>query len=73
MPGGDKLPAGTHHQTHSGSYVMQTGSQTVVISEGSSDFSNGTDIKITVGAIGGGAVNLNIPIGGSGLKGAACK
>lgn len=73
MPGGDKLPPGTHHQTHSGSYVMQTGNQTVVISEGSSGFSNGTDIKINIGSIGGGTVNLNIPIGGSGLKGAACR
>jgi hypothetical protein len=73
MPGGDKLTPGTHHQTHSGSYVMQTGTQTVIINEGSSGFSDGADIKITVGAIGGGSVNLNIPIGGSGLKGAACK
>lgn len=73
MPGGEKLTPGTHHQTLSGSYVMQTGSQTVIIKEGSSGFSNGADIKISVGAIGGGSVNLNIPIGGSGLKGAGCK
>jgi hypothetical protein len=52
---------------------MQTGSQTVLITEGSSGYSNGTDIKISIGAIGGGTINLNIPIGGTGLKGAACK
>ena len=73
MPGGDKLPPGTHHQTLSGSYVMNTGTQSVIIKEGSSGFSNGADIKISIGAIGGGAVNLNIPIGGAGLKGAGCK
>jgi hypothetical protein len=73
MRGGNTLPPGTHHQTHNGSYYMQAGNQTVMINEGSSGFSNGTDIKVTVGAIGGGAVDLSIPIGGSGLQGADCK
>ena len=73
MPGGEGLAPGTHHQTYSGTYVMQSGGQTVVISEGSTGFTNGGEIKITVGAIGGGSVNLNIPVGGTGLKGASCK
>jgi hypothetical protein len=73
MPGGEKLPPGTHHQTYNGSYVMQTGDQTVIINEGSTGYSNGNNIQIAVGAIGGGSVKLDIPIGGGGLKGAACK
>jgi hypothetical protein len=72
MPGGESLTQGTHHQTLNGSYVMQTGGQTVVINEGNSGFSNGADIKVSIGAIGGGTVNFTIPIGGGGLKGAGC-
>ncbi len=115
--GGENLPAGTHHQTHSGAYTMQiddasaafnkpawqdrvflaqasqagtnvmtdeppgggrimlaqASSQIIVIEEGRTGFSNGRSITVTVGGIGGGIVNLNIPIGGAGLKGAACK
>ena len=72
MPGGEGLSPGTHHQTYSGTYIMQSGGQTVTIGEGNTGFTNGGEIKITVGAIGGGTVNLNIPVGGTGLKGAAC-
>jgi len=114
--GGDKLPSGTHHQTHSGVYTMQlddvaaldeparservflaqaaqlggnimtdeppgggrillaqASPRIIVIEEGYTGYSNGRSITVTVGGIGGGIVNLNIPIGGTGLKGAACK
>ena len=113
--GGETLPAGTHHQTHSGVYTMQidddtvgfndadrvllahatrygdgttiideppgggrvllaqAGSKLVVIGEGHTGYSDGKSIKVTVGGIGGGLVNLYIPIGGSGLKGAMCR
>lgn len=73
VPGGENLPPGVHLQVHSGSYVMQTGSQIVVVNEGNTGYSDGNSIKISVGAIGGGKVNLNIPIGGGGLKGVACR
>lgn len=74
MPGGEKLPQGTHHQTISGSFVMtQVDGQTSVIPEGSSGSTNGIDIRVATGAMGGGAVNLNIPIGEGGLKAAVCK
>ena len=114
--GGDKLPSGTHHQTHSGVYTMQlddvaaldeparservflaqvaqlggnvmtdeppgggrillaqASPRIIVIEEGHTGYSNGRSLTVTVGGIGGGLVNLNIPIGGTGLKGAACK
>ncbi len=114
--GGDKLPSGTHHQTHSGVYTMQlddvaaldeparservflaqvaqlggnvmtdeppgggrillaqASPRIIVIEEGHTGYSNGRSLTVTVGGIGGGIVNLNIPIGGTGLKGAACK
>ena len=70
-PGADKLPPGTHHQTHTGSYFVRTGDQIVVVPEGSTGFSDGKEIKVSIGAIGGGLVDLFIPTIGN--KGAACK
>ena len=75
--GGEALPSGTHHQTHSGTYTMQIDAQAapriVLIEEGHTGYSDGKVIRVTVGGIGGGAVNLQIPLGG-GLEGAAsCK
>lgn len=72
-PGGEKLPSGTHHQTHSGSYLMQTGTQTVLINEGSSGYSDGREIKVFIGGMGGGIINLNIPLGPGVKASAACK
>jgi hypothetical protein len=52
---------------------MTIGDKTTVIEEGHSGFSDGREIKITVGGIGGGKVDLYLPTAG-GLKGAAgCK
>ena len=72
VKGGDKLPPGTHHQTHSGSFTMHTGDKIVVINEGYSGYSDGFDIRVTKGGIGGGIVDLYVP-SGAGLKGSACK
>ena len=73
VKGGETLAPGTHHETISGSYTMQVGDKLSVIEEGHSGFSNGLDIKITIGSIGGGQVDLHLPTGG-GLKDAAgCK
>lgn len=73
VKGGESLEAGTHHETISGAYTMQIGDKLSVIEEGHSGFSNGVEIKVTLGSIGGGKVDLFLPKGG-GLKGAAgCK
>ena len=73
VKGGEVLEPGTHHETISGVYTMQTGDKMTVIEEGHSGYSNGLDIKITIGGIGGGKVDLHLPAGG-GLKDAAgCK
>lgn len=72
VKGGDTLQPGTHHQTHSGSFVMQTGDKTEIVQEGHSGYSNGVDIKVTIGGIGGGKIDLYLPTGG-GLKAAGCK
>ena len=53
--------------------LAQASPRIIVIEEGHTGFSNGRSITVTVGGIGGGIVNQNIPIGGAGLKGAACK
>ncbi len=72
VPGGDKLPPGTHLQSDTGNFVMQVGAQTVLIKEGTTGYSNGAAVTVTIGAIGGGSVNLNIPIGGAPVP-AGCK
>lgn len=54
-------------------FLAQAGSRVVVIEEGYTGYSDGKVITVTVGAIGGGLVNLYIPIGTGGLKGAGCK
>ena len=73
VKGGETLDPGTHHETITGVYTMQIGDKLTVIEEGHSGFSNGLDIKVTLGSIGGGKVDLHLPTGG-GLKGAAgCK
>jgi hypothetical protein len=73
VKGGETLDPGTYHETHSGVYTMQIGDKAVVIEEGHSGFSNGVDIKVTLGGIGGGKIDLYLPTGG-GLKGSAgCK
>jgi hypothetical protein len=72
VKGGEILEPGTHHETHSGVYTMQIGDKAVVIEEGHSGFSNGVDLKVMLGGIGGGKIDLYLPTGG--LKGAAgCK
>jgi hypothetical protein len=72
VKGGDALEPGTHHETINGAYTMQIGDKTTLIEEGHSGFSNGVDIKVTLGGIGGGKIDLHLPTGG--LKGAAgCK
>jgi FecR-like protein len=56
-----------------GVLLAQAGSKIVVIEEGHTGYSNGVEIKVTVGGIGGGKVDLYLPTGG-GLKDAAgCK
>lgn len=73
VKGGAALERGTHHETHSGVYTMEFGGKAVVIPEGNSGYSNGLDIKVTLGGIGGGKVDLHLPTVG-GLKDAAgCK
>lgn len=71
--GAEKLDAGTHHETHSGAYTMQTGDKFVVIGEGHSGFSNGVEIKVTPGGIGDGKVDLYVPTGGGLNDAAGCK
>ena len=74
VKGGENLEPGTHHQTHNGSYSMQVGDKTELINEGHTGFSNGRELKVVVGGIGGGAINLHVPGGGGpGLKGGSCK
>lgn len=73
VKGGEALQRGTHHETHSGVYTMQFGDKVVVIGEGHSGYSDGFDIKVTPGGMGGGKIDLYLPTGG-GLKSAAgCK
>ncbi len=72
VKGGELLEAGTHHETISGTYTMQIGDKMTVIEEGHSGFSNGLEIKVSLGSIGGGKVDLHLPTG-SGLKAAGCK
>ncbi len=73
VKGGEVLEPGTHHETINGIYTMQIGDKTTVIEEGHSGYTNGLEIKVTIGSIGGGKVDLSLPTGG-GLKGAAgCK
>jgi hypothetical protein len=72
VKGGETLEQGTHHETHSGIYTMQVGEKAVTIEEGRSGFSNGAELKVMLGGIGGGKIDLNMPTGG--LKGTAgCK
>ncbi len=72
VKGGETLEQGTHHETHSGVYTMQIGDKAVVIEEGRSGFSNGVELKVMLGGIGGGKIDLYLPTGG--LKGTAgCK
>ena len=74
VKGGENLERGTHHQTHNGTYVMTVGDKTELITEGHTGFSNGSDIKVIVGGIGGGKIDLHVPgSGGPGLKGGTCK
>jgi hypothetical protein len=73
--GSEALPSGTHHQTHSGSYIMEAGGKTVVIEEGYSAHANVSGvINLIKGPIGGGIlfIDLRVP-SGQGLKGAGCK
>jgi hypothetical protein len=53
--------------------LAQTAPNIVVIGEGQSGYSNGLDIKVSIGGIGGGKIDLYLPTAG-GLKSAAgCK
>lgn len=72
VPGGEKLPPATYHQTLSGIFVMESGGQTAVINEGFSASANGSEVKVVTGGIGGGQINFFVPLGGNGLKGPIC-
>ncbi len=52
VAGGDKLQIGTHHQTYTGSYIMQSGDRVELIEEGFSAFADGTQIEKRKGFIG---------------------
>lgn len=71
--GGETLAAGTHHETLSGIYTMQVGDQMRLIEEGNSGYTNGLEIKITIGGIGDGKVDLRLPAGGGLRDAAGCK
>ena len=73
VKGGDKLPPGTHHHTHSGIYSMEAGGKIVIIEEGHSGHANVSGvITVIKGPIGGGILDLRVP-SGQGLKGGGCK
>jgi len=73
VKGGEVLEPGTHHQTISGTYTIRVGDQMSLIEEGRTGFTNGLDIKVTVGGIGGGKVDLYLPTGSSFKNSAGCK
>lgn len=63
----DEPPAGAHM------LLAQAAPRIVVIGEGQSGYSNGLEIKVSIGGIGGGKIDLYLPTAG-GLKSAAgCK
>lgn len=71
--GGEILESGTYHETHSGLYTMQTGDAVAEIAEGQSGYSNGIGIKVTVGGMGDGKVDLSLPSDGGLQDAAICK
>ena len=71
-PGADKLDPGTHLQSQDGTFTLQVGDKIQLVEAGHSGFSDGKNITVRIGDIGGGTIDLRLPQGGGRPPPAGC-